>query len=258
MCIKKIINWFKPDAPPPAEADKVALLFGINEYKNAPLRGCINDVNDIAAKLKKEFPDIIIKIFKDSEVTIQRFIQEFEAALLYTKKMLYVHYSGHGTQIGKQEALYLYDGPLLDDIICDLQNKTPNYLNVVVKFDSCFSGGMDDRKFAKPKNGYLASRYYHIPGVKEETAIRRISKNDIQKWIIFSGCGEEQTSADAYFGGRANGAFTYYDLRSYNKDITYNGEFNALRVWLPNITLGFDQAPELSGDPSKFGNKVFQ
>src|SRR5690606_11971772 len=130
----------------PVDADRVALLFGINDYKTAPLRGCINDINDVAAKLKKEFPDIVIKIFRDSEVTCKRFVEEVETALLHTRKMLYIHYSGHGSQIGKQEALYLYDGPLMDDVICDLQNKTPDYLTVVVKFDSCFSGGMDDRK----------------------------------------------------------------------------------------------------------------
>lgn len=257
MCIKKIAGWFKPDPHVVVDADRVALLFGINDYKTAPLRGCINDVNDVAAKLKKEFPDIVIKIFRDSEVTTQRFVQECETALLHTRKMLYIHYSGHGTQIGKQEALYLYNGPLMDDVICDLQNRTPDYLNVVAKFDSCFSGGMDDRKLAR-KNRYLASRYYHIPGVKVERATRRIARADVQRWVIFSGCGEEQTSADAFFGGRANGAFTYYDLRSYNKDVTYRGEFNALRVWLPNLRLGFDQAPELSGDSSRFGNKVFE
>jgi len=56
-----------------------------------------------------------------------------------------------------------------------------------------------------------------VPVMKKVT--RRFAKNDpLQKWIVFSGCGEEQTCADATFNGRANGAFTYYDLKSYRPE----------------------------------------
>jgi hypothetical protein len=142
----------------------------------------------------------------------------------------------------------------MDDVICDLQNKTPDYLTVVTKFDSCFSGGMDDRKAQRRK---IISRYFHIPGVVVERVAKRISRGDVQKWVIFSGSGEHQTSADAFFSSRANGAFTFYDLHSYNCNSTYREEFENVRKYLPNLKEGFDQAPELSGDVSKFGNEVF-
>jgi hypothetical protein len=248
MCWKK-----KSHEVIPIVADKVALLFGINNYRgeDSDLRGCLNDIDDVENKLKSEFPDFVVKKFKDEEVIVQRFIAEIEMALLNTKKVLYIYYSGHGTKIGKQEALYLYNGPLMDDVICDLQNKTPDYLNTTAKFDSCFAAGMADRHF-NPR--YIKSKFYMIPGVHIEPSEKHFGRGDLQKWVIGAGCDKNQTSADAEFNGRANGAFTYYDLRSYNKYSSYSEEFNRLKTFLPVGDL--DQSPILLGDEGRFGEIV--
>lgn len=257
MCWKKIAEWFKPEpiVDPVVEVEYLALLFGINDYQGTSndLRGCVNDVNDVESKLKREFPHFTVRKFTDSQVTTALMIREIEDALVEVKKVLYIHYSGHGTQIGTQEALYLYNGPLMDSVFCDLQNKTPDYLHVVAKFDSCFSGGMDDRK-NNPR--YIRSRFYPIPGVEiKKKAITHVGKGDVQKWVIFSGCGENQTSADAFFGGRANGAFTFNDLRAFTSSFTYAKEYNKLRTYLPDEN--FDQIPELTGNESLFNLPVF-
>jgi hypothetical protein len=248
MCWKK-----KSHEVIPIVADKVALLFGINNYRgeDSDLRGCLNDLDDVEQKLKSEFPDFVVKKFKDEEVIVQRFIAEIEMALLNTKKVLYIYYSGHGTKIGKQEALYLFNGPLMDDVICDLQNKTPDYLRVVAKFDSCFAGGMADRHF-NPR--YVKSRFYVIPGVEIEPSEKHFGRGDTQTWVIGAGCDKNQTSADAEFNGRANGAFTFYDLRSYNRYSTYSEEFNRLKTFLPVGDL--DQTPVLLGDEEHFNTLV--
>jgi len=241
----------------PVTGEKVALLFGINDYmgNSNDLRGCINDINDVERKLKKEFTGFEIRKFKDSEVTTQRFISEVENVLKSEAKVLYIHYSGHGTTIGKCQALYLYNGPLLDDVICDLQNKTPDTMHVVCKFDSCFSGGMADRDLpGNPR--YLKSRYYQMPGVsKTERAIRKIGRGDVEKWVIFSGCGRDQTSADAEFSGRANGAFTFYDNKSYCYSDTYESEMKRLNKYLPSEM--FEQAPELEGNVELHSKIIF-
>lgn len=252
MCFKK-----KSTQPLPIKSEKIALLFGINDYmgNSNDLRGCLNDINDVEKKLKSEFSGFEIRKFKDSEVTTQRFISEVENVLKSEAKVLYIHYSGHGTTIGKCQALYLYNGPLLDDVICDLQNKTPDGLHVVCKFDSCFSGGMADRDLSgNPR--YLKSRYYQMPGTKiTDKADKQIGRGDIQRWVIFSGCGRDQTSADAEFSGRANGAFTFFDNRSYNFSDTYQTEANKLIKYLPSDM--FDQAPELDGNKELFSKIVF-
>ena len=252
MCFKK-----KNTQPIPVTSEKVALLFGINDYmgNSNDLRGCLNDINDVEKKLKAEFTGFEIRKFKDSEVTTQRFISEVENVLKSNAKVLYIHYSGHGTTIGKCQALYLYNGPLLDDVICDLQNKTPDDKHVVCKFDSCFSGGMADRDLpGNPR--YLKSRFYQMPGVPvSEKATKKIGRGDVEKWIIFSGCGRDQTSADAEFDGRANGAFTVYDNRSYSFSDTYQSEMKKLSKHLPSDM--FDQAPELEGNKELHSKIVF-
>ena len=235
---------------PVEEVEYLALLFGINDYQGtgSDLRGCINDINDVETKLKREFPRFVIRKFTDSQVTTTLMVKEIEEALAKTQKVLYIHYSGHGTTIGTQEALYLYNGPLMDSVFCDLQNKTPDYLHVIAKFDSCYSGGMDDRK-NNPR--YIRSRYFPIPGMKaQRKAITHVGRADVQKWVIFSGCGESQTSADAFFSGRANGAFTFFDLRSFISSSTYTKEYNKLRTYLPDMD--FDQIPELTGNAQLF------
>jgi hypothetical protein len=251
MCFKK---WFeKSSEVVPIVADRVALLFGINDYRggDSDLRGCLNDIDDVEKKLKSEFPDFKIRKLKDAEVTVQRFIGEIESALINTKKVLYLYYSGHGTKIGKQEALYLINGPLMDDVICDLQNKTPDYLKVTAKFDSCFAAGMADRTL-NPR--YIKSKFYVIPGVRIEQSDRHFGRGDSQKWIIFAGCDKNETSADAEFSGRANGAFTYFDLRSYNASSNYFGEIDKLLSYLPGSD--FDQTPKLLGDEEHFAEQV--
>lgn len=257
MCFKR-----KPTA---ITSDKVALLFGINDYPGSAndLRGCINDIDDVAKKLKSEFPDFQIFKFKDAEVTTGRFISEIENALNTMKSgHLYIHYSGHGTQIpsaseanGYNEALYLYNGPLIDDEIYRLQMLTPVNLKTTAKFDSCFSGDLGSRHMNNPR--YFKSRFMPMPGIPVlKKPVNRFSKTDPgQVWLIYSGCGEEQTSADATFNGRANGAFTFYDLRSYNAN-TLNKDSIA-RTVDSLYKNNFDQIPELSGPDTRKNEIVF-
>lgn len=252
MCFKRLFGG--GTTQPVGEVEKLALLFGINDYQGSAndLSGCVNDVNDVEKKLKAEFPDFVIRKFTDSQVTTTLMMSEIENALAKVKKVLYIHYSGHGTQIGSQEALYLYNGPLMDSVMCDFQNKTPDYLHVIAKFDSCFSGGMDDRHMNPV---YIKPRFYAVPGVKiTPKSEKPFAKADVQKWVIFSGCGEFQTSADAYINGRYNGAFTYYDNKSYDALSTYTKEYNKLRTFLPAGY--YDQIPELTGNESLFNNQV--
>jgi len=252
--------WKRKPQIQPITGNKVALLFGINDYMGSQndLAGCLNDVDDVEKKLRDEFPEFQVRKFKDSEVTTHKFIAEIENAYntLTLPGVIYIHYSGHGCQVPNimesnkyDEALYLYNGPLVDDNIWTLQQKTPEGLIVVAKFDSCFSGSMN-RSINR-----IRSRFYPLPGVRVmNKAVRRFNKTDSDQWIIFSGCGEEQTSSDAYFNNRPNGAFTYYDLKSYHNDSTYSSEIIRLETYLPNSN--FNQVPDLYGNRLLFNNKV--
>ena len=63
---------------------------------------------------------------------------------------------------------------------------------------------------------------------------------------LFSGCRDNQTSADAYIGGTYNGAFTYYfckHLRDAQGAISRTELLKRLRASLKHE--GYDQVPQL-------------
>jgi hypothetical protein len=163
---------------------------------------------------------------------------------------LYIKYSGHGTQIpcstepdGYDEALYLYNGPLVDNELWKLQQQTPLTLKVLAKFDSCHSGDMGSRFFSNPS--YRKARFMPLQGVGvRHRAVTRIARGE-QRWIIMSGCRSDQVSMDAMFDGRPNGAFSFYDIRSYERGMLYHVE--RLRCGTALQQAGFVQVPELSG-----------
>ena len=81
MCFKR---WFsKPDPDPVIYGEKTALLFGINNYPGDgnDLAGCLNDIQDVEAKLKELWPEFQVRKFRDSEVTRKRFKDEVTAAI---------------------------------------------------------------------------------------------------------------------------------------------------------------------------------
>jgi metacaspase-1 len=233
---------------------KKALLFAINNYQGSEndLNGCLNDQEDLVKKLLASYSDFKISKFTDSAVTKQKVISEIDKAVKECKKgdTLIIHYSGHGTQVvdpngdekdGYDEALYLYDGPLVDDELNKSLSKLVDGINCVILLDSCFSGTAT-RKLGLRRRFLLRTG---MPKSKRKRAIFTISK---MKWLVFSGCKENETSADACFDNRYNGAFTYYFLKVLKKGITFQQIFDNLRKKLPNKKAGYDQTPTLEGN----------
>jgi len=261
--VKTIKMCFKKKPPVIAPVAKRALLFGINKYGGGNnLNGCLNDIDDVENKLKVEFSDFVISKFKDSQVTCANFYNTIKSAIevMRSGDILYLHYSGHGTQVpshqevnGYHEALYLMDGPFIDDQIQSLQAMTPDGAIVIAKFDSCFSGDL----LRELNPTYKKSRFYPMPGVAiRKKVVTRFArhKKAILKWVVFSGCSEEQTSADAYINSRFNGAFTFFDNLSYDSKSTYTEELKELHKYLPSQD--YEQNPTLDGDKLLFNKQV--
>lgn len=249
MCFKKTIQ-------PPITSSHVFLGFGINDYMGTAndLRGCVNDINDEVKKLKRDFPEFQCITYFDKQVTTHFFVDEIERVMSHMPEggFLYIKYSGHGTQIpssvepdGYDEALYLYNGPLIDNEIWKLQQATPLSLKVLAKFDSCHSGDMGSRYYGNPT--WRKPRFMPIQGMEvRRHAVTRLAKPEgVQRWIIMSGCGPSQVSMDAQFDGRYNGAYTYFDLQAYYRGIYYTNE--RIKVGQGLQQHGFAQVPELSG-----------
>jgi len=266
MCFKKILSWFtKPDPIPipdpiPGYPRKIALLFAINDYPGSAndLRGCLNDQTDLIKKLNKDFPGFIIHKFADSQAKRSTFIDEVKNAIqsLVPGDVLLIHYSGHGTQVydkngdeadGYDEAICLYDGNVIDDDIGDALTGIPEGAIVVIMLDSCFSGTATRAMNIKhPKK----NRFMPNPDLPRREKKRiRFQKSEM-KWIVFSGCGENQTSADAYINGRYNGAFSYFAIKTLEPGISYSLWITRINGYLPSSN--YDQIPTLEGKESLF------
>jgi len=163
--------------------------------------------------------------------------------------VLWVHYSGHGTQIrdtngdeadGFDECIvpcnYNTDGIITDDELFAIIKNAKCQL--MLFFDSCHSGTVCDLQYSMNyNNGVLA---------KSVSNNRSIVGTNI---IMFSGCRDSQTSADAYSGmaKQGVGAFTntlLETLRASDHNIDLLSLYSKLCVNLR--ATGFQQIPVLS------------
>lgn len=183
----------------------------------------------------------------------------------------FFHYSGHGSQLqdqigkGRDEpsgwddtiipvdfgtAGQIRDDELRDVLVAPLAN-TPARLRAIL--DCCHSGTGFDLRFTM----YDVSRYgrrnfkagkaddEHIFVLRAPTTPSARAAADV---LMISGCADFQTSDDAVFNGRANGALTRF-LIDYLKGryMTRAGEM--LVTVRENLRkAGYDQVPQLSSE----------
>jgi hypothetical protein len=245
---------------------KVVLSVAINKYNGAPLRGCINDSNNITALLA--INGYSVTKLQDADATKANIINELTkiCSSLTVGDHFIFHYSGHGSQLPTAapdeedfltEILCPYDlinvdGSWTDNYITDdeLRNifNTVN-VGVIVEciLDCCHSGTAT--RSLKPN---IVSRYILPPAnlSKEINNIKtfNIKLNDVAI-ICWSGCTDSQTSADAYIGDTFQGAFTaalltndlntsrqviYQQIQSY---MTNNGYTQTPQIYCPAMLL---------------------
>ncbi|MBN2013526.1 caspase family protein [candidate division KSB1 bacterium] len=242
---------------------KKALNIGINNYPGSAndLQGCVNDADDWAKRL--QVLGFETEILVDKKATIATVKNKMKNLITSATAgdVVVVSYSGHGTNVydtsGDEpdyydEALYLYDGVLLDDDISDIIRQAQSDVSIVVILDSCFSGTATR----------LAKLNTHIPRFIKTadippTATKRrdfLSEDDMVE-ILISGCSDNEYSYDAYLNNRYNGAFTYYALSVMQDDQTYDSFFTALRKVLPSDE--FPQTPQLEGSSQNKSRQLF-
>lgn len=225
-----------------------ALLIGIN-YTNTrnPLQGCVNDIVNMKKMLMDhyEFKEENLTMLSDDEQSkekptrnniishIDRFVKGVKAG-----DVLVFHYSGHGIQVkdydrdektGLDDAIvpidYDTNGVITDDIIYrHLISCIPSGAKLVAFLDCCHSGSICDLKYnIKYVGPYMASENIDVwmNNYVSWEENKNIAKGDI---YMFSGCYDEQTSADASINYIRQGAFTFVlrqVLQDSNYDITY-------------------------------------
>jgi len=229
-------------------SNRRALFVGINVFKNYPgstLHGCVNDANDMADAYTKllGFTANDFKILADAQATKAAIMTELQAMVAGAKAGKYNYLvfsmSSHGTQVpdkGGEEAdrydeafcphdLAAAGGQwdanhvILDDELHDLFVQLPPSVLLEVYLDTCHSGTglkaadlMPDRRprYIAPPSMAACNQLLSLAPRGLAARMRERDDRATQHALLFAACRDNQTSADAYIGGRYHGAFTYY------------------------------------------------
>jgi metacaspase-1 len=234
---------------------KKAVCIGINNYPgtSSDLQGCVNDANDWCALLGEYGFDATLLL--DSQATRQNVKTALGNLVLSAKQgdVAVFTYSGHGTQVldlsGDEgdvydEAIYVYDGSILDDELRDIVDRIDPQATLVVISDSCFSGSVTRLVPEKAR-----PRFLPINGMAENRVVRQrfLLPESGMPELLISGCSDREYSYDAEIDGRYNGAMSAMALRviRHNPELTYSQFYTLLRGYLPSSE--YPQTPQLEG-----------
>jgi hypothetical protein len=264
------------------DATKRALCIGINNYPGtgSDLSGCVNDANDWKSALEERGFDV--QLLLDGQATkdairegIQRLVRGARSG-----DIVVITYSGHGSYIpdtrgdepdARDEVLCPYDiaqnRTLSDDELYDIFADREPGARIVFISDSCHSGSVtrmlptrerenEDRARFLPPESFLPSG-----ALRAASALRARPRSGASRpfgGVLLSGCQDTESSFDATFNQRPNGAFTYFalkTLKSLPADASYSDWFQAIRAHLPNQRQR--QTPNYGGTRSQMAWQVF-
>ena len=195
-------------------------------------------------------------------------------------------WSSHGTQVadksgdepdGYDEAFVPYDiaekggdwdaaHVISDDEFHDLFQQLPANVLLEVYLDTCHSGsGLREafalhaprpkfiapiaapatEKQAKVRGFTLAARADAKPKGKAKGVDKAVAG---EHHILWAGCKADQTSADAYFSGRYNGAFTYYFCKVMTATQNKLSRKDVVAEMRKQMKTQFTQVPQLEGN----------
>ena len=246
---------------------KKAVCVGINDYSGSSndLQGCVNDANDWAAFLSGLGFETSLVL--DSRATRQNVKTALSGLITSAAEgdVIVFTYSGHGTQVVDfnsdegdvyDEALYVYDGTIIDDDLRSIINKIDPKATLVVVSDSCFSGSVTRLIPEGAKARFMP--------VENTTSTGRLIRQRFllpeanMPEILISGCSDSEYSYDAEINGRYNGAMSAMALSviKQNPKVTYSEFHVGLRKLLPSSE--YPQTPQLEGTSANKNTLLFE
>lgn len=227
---------------------KLALLVGINGYRDRALHGCLTDVQLQRELLIHGFgfnPNDILLVTDDAEIKPTRagILQAFENHLIDQAQpgdIVVFHFSGHGAQVFDPNSpdenqlnstfvpLDRVETPAGDRaIVSDITGETLFLLmsalrteNVAVVLDSCHSGGGKRGNLTiraipggkntdpSPEERDYQAKWRETLGLSAE-GVQQQRRAGIAKGVVVASAAPDQLAADAPFDGFFAGAFTY-------------------------------------------------
>jgi len=263
-----------------------ALLVGIN-YNNtsAQLRGCINDIKNQKEVLLSHygFQEHEIRMLSEDEPhhlwpkkqhIVEGLRWLFEGAS--SGDLLFFQYSGHGSQFqtprGLADCICPLDcigEPWPGSVILDTEIHTlfydplPMGCKAIALFDCCHSGTVANlpvyrhvKPNYKPKARFLKPpAEISAPTTPEPRGGIRSgvtsSKYDQHQLWVFSGCQDNQTSADAYCDGSFQGAFTWAMIKALKSKVWTDSYIDVLGQVKHNLK-GYTQIPALTTSTPRY------
>jgi len=228
------------------EPTKKALLVGIN-YRgtSSELRGCLNDVENMKQYLVKN--GYTCTVLTDDTIlkpTRANIIDAFTFLLKSGADKLFFHYSGHGSTVrdyngdesdGIDETLvpidFTTEGMITDDILRSLLVNISTNSTLMSILDCCHSGTGMDLKYQ----------------LQENILVSNIKYSDTKSQVImFSGCQDAQTSADAYEEKSYQGAMTFCVLKALQSTEKYTIESFTVKLRALLKQHGYTQIPNMT------------
>lgn len=241
---------------------KYALCIG-NNYPgtNAELAGCVNDALDWSDLLVSSGYEVrtIIECPKEDAVLA---LGEMVDKAGWGDRVVFT-YSGHGSWVWdrdgdeadrRDECLVMADyargGLLLDDEIQKVFLGLRTGVGALFLSDSCHSGtvhraaNLGHKDLGRPRFLSPAAFTEFSEQQARLLEVQTSTKEVRQSSSLVSGCEDAQYSYDAWFDGRANGAFTRAALDNYAYGQSLNSWFKRIRAELPSEW--YPQSPVLT------------
>jgi len=259
-----------------------ALCVGLNTYPSSPLRGCVNDVSDLVHFVADNcgFDPKNVRMLTDERATTQAILERLDwlvTDLIPGDEILF-QYSGHGAQLATRDPQGEVDS--LDECLCPIDfdwsdehairdkqlheifDRVPEGVHAIFVNDSCHSGtslrdgnfgGRLSRCLIPPED--IAWRHE----AAKRSGFKALGLNTVPNVALIAGCREDQTSADASFNGRSNGALTYFLLQELGKKdgLQVNLQTLVQRIRYDLTQASYSQIPQLEGPESLLAKTFF-
>jgi pimeloyl-ACP methyl ester carboxylesterase len=239
-----------------------ALLIGINQYLGPvrPLRGCVNDVNNVENMLNKlfsnSFDEMHIKKLLNQEATRENVINTFYAHLIEQateNDVIYFHFSGHGSQEKAPREFFEFDTKDKNEtLVCadsrlpgryDLADKEVGVLlhlaskktkNIIMVADSCHSGtinrgdeiGAFESRF-ETENPSGRGYETYLNGYLKEKNILKVPEFE---GVVFAACKDKEKAQED--SKNQCGLFTSNFLKALEEnrgDVSYSELYTTIR-----------------------------
>lgn len=240
------------------------LTAGVNDYAHiSPLRGCVSDMADMYGTIRGLFGNFSPTELANSMATKARILSSLAAELSSSAPgdRLFVHFSGHGTQVrseteadGFDEVLCPYDFDpkrpretgIVDDELSGVLSTAPARVCVELIIDACHSGTVT--RGIKPELR-VRPRFFKSQDVGSKP-MRRIRQavergRPLEGVTAWTACRDDQTAAEILTTEGYRGAFTKAWCATFRAEpVIKRGDF--LKVVRGRVKrLGLDQIPQV-------------